>query len=444
MILRLNTQNAGTIVEICKRLDCLPLAIELAVPRLKILSPRALLARLEYRLQILTTGGLDLPVRQQTMYNTIQWSYDLLTFDEQRLFRCLSVFVGEYSLESAEILCTLLDDMTTSVLDDVSSLLDKSLLRVREQQDGEVHLIMLETIREFGLECLAANTELRLVRDAHATCYYKRIQKIQLSAVNTMYASLEPEYENIMSALQWLLEESEVTGRVNMALSLVRVVGRLAVLRGQVNVGYDFLQKVLTMSRKSTTPISPTIRTEALYITGWLAFWQSEYKQAVPLLEEALTLFRSMSHHTGIVFSLNMLGTIASEQGDFDRGNMLFAECLQLSKEKGLSLSVSQVLAAEGRQSITLSTKTNAVFPNSHLLSHQEAAKCKHRTPDLLTAREIEVLTLLAAGLKNSQIAKQLVISPNTVGIHVQSIYGKLGVSSRSEATRYAVEQHLV
>ncbi len=438
----LNTQNADTIVEICKRLDCLPLAIELAVPRLKILSPRALLARLEYRLQILTTGGPDLPVRQQTMYNTIQWSYDLLTFDEQRLFRHLSVFVGEYSLESAEILCTLLDDMTTSVLDDVSSLLDKSLLRIKEQQNGELHLIMLETIREFGLECLAANTELRLVRDAHATCYYERIQKIQLSAVNTMYASLEPEYENIKFALQWLLEESEVTDRVNMALSLVRVVGRLAVLRGQVNVGYDFLQKVLTMSRKSTTPISSTIRAEALYITGWLAFWQSEYKQAVPLLEEALTLFRSMSHHTGIVFALNMLGAIASEQGDFDRGNMLFAECLQLSKEKGLSLSVSQVLATEGRQSITLSTKTNAVLPNSHLLSHQEAAK--HPTPDILTAREIEVLTLLAAGLKNSQIAKQLVISPNTVGIHVQSIYGKLGVSSRSEATRYAVEQHLV
>ena len=678
----LNTQNAGTIVEICKRLDCLPLAIELAVPRLKILSPRALLARLEYRLQILTTGGPDLPIRQQTMYNTIQWSYDLLTLDEQRLFRHLSVFVGEYSLESAEILCTLLDNMTTSALDGISSLLDKSLLRIREQQDGEVHLLMLETIREFGLECLTANTELRLVRDVHAASYYERIQKMQVSAVNTMYASLEPEYENIMFALQWLLEESEVTDRVNMALSLVCVVGRLAVLRGQMNVGYDLLQRVLTMSGKSTASISPTIRAEAVYIAGWLAFWQSEYEQAVPLLEEALALFRSMSHNAGCVFALNMLGAIASEQGDFDKGNMLFAECLQLSRKsenhvgtantlltqtaitffqgnftqaqvygeeclslftmlndkwriavsqhylgwiaycqgkyeearylstksvtflqtldhplyfvqalcvfayetaklgdiptaramleqtllherargnnqdillivymlgrlawhqndattartlyeegltlflkgtghlfrerwlpasclegigkialaqgqtvwavllfgaaeairiinghrnpirmeqasyervlasastqldaktfaalwtEGLSLNVSQVLAAEGRQFVTLSTKTNVTLPNSHLLARQEDTK--HPTSAILTARETEVLTLLAEGLKNSQIAKQLVISPNTVGIHVQSIYSKLGVSSRSEATRYAVEQHLV
>ena len=215
----LNTSNARPIVEICQRLDNLPLAIELAVARLKVLSPHALLARLEKRLPILTTGGPDLPARQQTMYSTIQWSYDLLAPDEQRLVRALSVFVGGCTLESVEILCTHLHNTTLSVVDSVSSLLDKSLLRMTEQQDGVSHLTMLETIREFCLERLQFNGEVERVRDAHAACYYERVQRVQTLATTTMYAPLEQEYENFVSALQWLLERNEKTDTVTTALS---------------------------------------------------------------------------------------------------------------------------------------------------------------------------------------------------------------------------------
>ena len=160
----LTTDNATTITEICVRLDGLPLAIELAAARVKLLAPQALLTRLDHRLLVLTGGARDLPERQQTLHNTIQWSYDLLSEEEQRLFRRLAVFAGGFTLEAVEAMYRALGEDATTVLDGVASLLNKSLLQHMEQRQGEPRLMMLETLREYGLEALAANEELETVR----------------------------------------------------------------------------------------------------------------------------------------------------------------------------------------------------------------------------------------------------------------------------------------
>src|SRR5215470_7953068 len=168
---QLTPANARAIAEICVRLDGLPLAIELAAARSKLLPPQALLKRLSHRLEVLTGGAQDLPTRQQTLRNTLQWSYDLLSQEEQRLFRWLSIFVGGCTLEAAEAVCQAGGDQASSVLEGVASLLDKSLVQQTEREGGEPRLVMLETIREFGWECLHRQGELEAARQAHARYY---------------------------------------------------------------------------------------------------------------------------------------------------------------------------------------------------------------------------------------------------------------------------------
>ena len=173
---QLTQATARAIAEICVRLDGLPLAIELAAARMKLFPPQALLARLDQRLAVLTGTSRDVPARQQTLRNTIAWSYHLLDAAEQRLFRRLSVFVGGCTLEAVEAVCADSSDggEAGQVLESVASPLDKSLLQQTEQEGEEPRLVMLETIREYGLEACAANGEMEAARQAHAE-YYLRL-----------------------------------------------------------------------------------------------------------------------------------------------------------------------------------------------------------------------------------------------------------------------------
>jgi predicted ATPase len=180
---QLTTDNAATIAEICIRLDGLPLAIELAAARTKLLPPQALLARLSQRLTVLTGGARDVPVRQQTLRNTITWSYNLLDAAEQQLFRGLSVFVGGCTLESAEAVCGALGNASAgealAVLDGVASLIDKSLVQQTTQEGEQSRLLMLETIREYGLEVLALSGEVEAIGEAHATYYLALAEQVE-------------------------------------------------------------------------------------------------------------------------------------------------------------------------------------------------------------------------------------------------------------------------
>ena len=206
---QLSAVNARAVVEICVRLDGLPLAIELAAAWMRLLSPQQLLTRLGWRLQVLTGGARDLPARQQTLRDTIRWSYDLLNREEQRLFRLLAVFVGGCTLEAAEAVCLgtyhSSAETVVNVLDAVISLLDKHLLQQREQEDEEPCLFMLETIREYGLEGLQVSGEMDAIRRAHASYYLALAEEAEPRLFGeeqiAEFDRLEREHENLRAAL---------------------------------------------------------------------------------------------------------------------------------------------------------------------------------------------------------------------------------------------------
>src|SRR5947207_2472913 len=212
---QITNANARAIAEICVRLDGLPLAIELAAARMKLFPPQGLLARLDQRLSVLTGTSRDVPTRQQTLHNTISWSYNLLDAAEQRLFRRLSVFVGSCTLEAVEAVCADVSDggEAGQVLDRVASLIDKSLLQQTEQEGQEPRLVMLETIREYGLECLHVNGEMEAAQQGHAEYYLRLSEQAEPELVGSRQAMwlerLEWEHENLRAVMQWSLEQAE-------------------------------------------------------------------------------------------------------------------------------------------------------------------------------------------------------------------------------------------
>src|SRR5205807_7675912 len=217
----LTPTNTRAIAQICVRLDGLPLAIELAAARIKLLPPQALLARLEHRLQVLTSGARDVPARQQTLRNLLAWSYDLLDGKQQQLFGRLSVFVGGCTLEAVEGLYTALGDSPADVLDGVTSLIDKSLLRQTEQEGEEPRLLMLETIREYGLERLEASGEAEALWQQHATFYLRLSEeaepKVRSAEQSLWRRRMEAEHDNMRAALRWTLEQQEAELALRLA-----------------------------------------------------------------------------------------------------------------------------------------------------------------------------------------------------------------------------------
>ncbi len=203
--------NASAVAAICVRLDGLPLAIELAAARIKYFPAQTLLTRLEQGLGVLAGGARDLPERQQTLRSTIAWSYDLLSPEEQKLFRRLSVFVDGCTLEANEAVCTAAGALDEDILEGLASLVDKSLLR-QEEADGEPRFTMLQTLREFGLECLANEQETEVTRHAHALYYLRLAEEsephLKGKAAARWLVQLELEHENLRAALDWLLERA--------------------------------------------------------------------------------------------------------------------------------------------------------------------------------------------------------------------------------------------
>ncbi len=334
---KLTPTNARAVAEICVRLDGLPLAIELAAARMKLLSPQALLARLDRPLNMLTGGARDVPARQQTLRNTIEWSYQLLDAREQRLFRWLSVFVSGCTLEAAEAICAGPDDEAGQVLDGVASLVDKSLLQRVEQTGGgseeqeDQRLLMLETIREYGRETLIASGEGHAARQAHAGYFLHLAEEAEPALKGPLLVAwlerLEREHDNLRTALQWALE----SGSAEVALRLGIALERFWVVRGQRNEGLAFLQRALAGSAE----VAATIRARALLAAARLAFNQSNYDQGEILAQESLALFRELGDRRGIALSINRLGVAAWRRGDFRSARVLLEEDLALFREMG-------------------------------------------------------------------------------------------------------------
>src|SRR6266566_5700951 len=324
--------NARAIGEICSRLDGLPLALELAAARIKLLSPQALLARLEHRLSVLTGGAQDVPVRQQTLRNTIEWSYNLLDAQEQQLFRRLCVFVGGSTLEAIEAICAPLNDGVNRVLDGVASLIDKSLLQHKEQEDGQPRFLMLETIREYGLEVLEASGEVEATRQAHGAYYLRLAEEAELgirSPLQTAWLEhLEREHDNLRAALQRMLEHGEIEQNREMALRLAGALSEFWRIRGYDSEGQTFLEQAL-VAREG---VATSVRAKILRAAGRMAIYQNDYERAEVLCEESLVLFRELGETQGIAHSLHYLGWAARERGNLTVAGSLFEEALALRR----------------------------------------------------------------------------------------------------------------
>ena len=309
-----NNTNASAVVDICARLDGLPLAIELAAARIKYFPPQTLLTRLKQGLSVLAGGAHDLPARQQTLRGAIAWSYDLLSPGEQRLFRRLAIFVDGCTWEAAEQVCMAAGELTIDLLEGLTSLVDKSLLRQEEQAEGEARFWTLQTLREFGLERLNSEGEAEITREMHAQYFLQfseQVEPLLRGAEQSRWLDrLEQEHENLRFALSWLLEWARVeTGKqqAEQALRFCTALVWFWYLRGFSREGKSFLDRAL-MQREG---VAASVRAKALCGAAQLAVFVDDYDRAEELVNESLVLNREMEDTAGLAVSLNLSGVIA-------------------------------------------------------------------------------------------------------------------------------------
>ncbi len=335
----LDRQNAPAVIEICARLDGLPLAIELAAARVKVLSLPSMRTRLASRLQLLTGGARDLPQRQQTLRAAIDWSHDLLSAAEQRLFRRLSVFAGGCTLEAVEAVCDAKADLDLDLLEGMESMVDKSLMQLVAQPDGESRFLMLETIREYAREKLEASMEEAATRRAHAAfCLVLAEEESAEQGGAEWLKRLTLEHDNFRVALEWLTE----TGNADWGLRLGTALFRFWEMRELLAEGRDRLAKLLKIAGAAT---HTKMRARALFAAGVLAEAQGDYASAASLMKESLEIARQLGDNQGTAVSLNALGVLARERGDIAMALSLLEESLVLWKELGDRKAVGRSLS---------------------------------------------------------------------------------------------------
>ena len=348
----LTDANARAIVDICRRLDGLPLAIELAAARTKVLPPPTLLSRLERRLTLLTTGWADNPERLRTMRNAIAWSHDLLTEEEQVLFRRLSVFVGGFDLTAADAVWATPPSLDGDPFDLTAALVDKSLVQRVEggDRDGDVdaepRFQMLETIREFAAERLAASGEDESNRAAHAAHVLALVERAETTFLRGEHAPwldwLAPEQDNVRAALGWAIERRDS----ETALRLAGAVVWLWFVRGQFEEGRAWLDRALSpeWSRSHHT----AARSKALFAAGMLAHYHGDRARVPVYLAECEALSRAVGDRSSLARSLLLRGVAAEDAGHYGEADPLLDEALGLFRNLGDRLFIAQTLVHLG------------------------------------------------------------------------------------------------
>ncbi len=323
-----NSENIATLAAICRRLDGLPLALELAAVRVRLLPLQTLLARLESSLALLSAGSRDAPERQQTMRATLAWSYALLDDDTQRLFRRLAYFVGGCTLDAVELVCNGDGDLP-DVLEGLSALLDHSLLRQASTGD-EPRYEMLRVIRDFALEQLIESGEAATIQQRHAHYFLTLAEAAEPhlfgAAQQTWLDRLALEYDNLRAALESCAARNDMA----TGLQLAGALARFWEVRSYLDEGRIWLERVLA---QSTAPTHG--RAKALIGAGRLANYQGDYPRARLLLEESLRLHREWEDVRGIALSLHCLGNVAFNQGDYKASRRLQEESLGLFHAAG-------------------------------------------------------------------------------------------------------------
>ncbi|GAC1357233.1 MAG: hypothetical protein NVSMB38_39380 [Ktedonobacteraceae bacterium] len=345
--------NASTIAAICTRLDGLPLAIELAAARLKLFSPHDLLTKLERRLHVLTRGSRDLPERQQTLRSTIQWSYDLLNADEQRLFRQLSVFVGGCTLKAIQkVYSSTSKSSMIDTLDMVTSLLNKSMIQENEQADGEIRILMLETLREYGLERLAASGEEETIRQAHAEYYLALAEEAEMlgdGAEQILWViRLRLDHDNLRAVLAWTLSHVERSKNREIALRVSGSLWRFWLIEGNFSEGRQWLARSLAHNEELRT----IAKARALFALGLMASGQNDNDEIEKCCSASLALYHELKDKRGIATNIYMLGSATFNRCRYEEARLRLEESLALFRELSYAEGVAWNLLALGRTTI--------------------------------------------------------------------------------------------
>lgn len=334
---RLTDKNARAVVEICRRLDGLPLAIELAAARIRVLPPSELLGRLERRLELLTGGPRDLPERQQTLRRTISWSYELLTPPERKLFQRLSVFVGGCTLEAIEAVCNTREDLGMDALQGVTSLIDNSLLVRPVADDSELRFFMLETFREFACEELRHSGDADETARAHAA--YMLVLAEEVPPVlnppefEPWLRTCDAEHDNIRAAIHFLVGSQNV----EWALRLAGSVFRFWEQRENVTEGRETLARVLAMSgAEHPTPL----RARTLYGASVLADVQGDLVAAEAYSHEACRIYEHVGDTRGVATTMMAMAWQAQHAGRHEEATALHARTVALWQEVGEATAV--------------------------------------------------------------------------------------------------------
>jgi predicted ATPase/transcriptional regulator with XRE-family HTH domain len=322
---QITQSTASVVAEICRRLDGLPLAIELAAARIKLLPLPALLARLERRLPLLTGGARDLPARQQTLRHTIDWSYNLLTPSEQTLFRRLAVFVGGSTLEATAAVCATTDDKPEDVINCLAALLDQSVLHQQEEPGSEPRFTMLETIREYALELLEKSGEAEVLQRRHLHYFLALAEAADAPMLQ------RADLDNLRAGLRWALQHSEI--ELALRLSMSSMMWWFYEAYGMPGEGRQWIEQALAAAASCQPGVSISLRAAALYGAGMLAASLDDSAQAIVRIEESLILFRKLQDRLGIAQALCGLGQVARDLGDGVRATPYLEESLGLFRD---------------------------------------------------------------------------------------------------------------
>jgi len=339
---------ARPVAEICWRLDGIPLAIELAAARVRLMSCRQIAERLDSRFRLLTTGTRTALHRHQTLRAAVEWSYELLSPREQELFESIAIFAGGFRIEDAERLCAAQGIGAFEMLDRLAGLIDKSLALV-DRQRGEDRYRMLETLRSFGLERSRERGQLASLTELYIAHYRELAEEAQpgLSGAEQprWLQRLEVEHDNLRAALTWAKDAEP-----EEALRLAGALWKFWFIRGHYTEGRAWLEQGLLRRDQAA---EATVA-EALNGAGNLAVAQGELSRAAELHQEALALRRSLGDLSGVAGSLNNLGLIASQDGRLDEALLLFGECLELSREHDFGSPLTSALANLGAALVEL------------------------------------------------------------------------------------------
>ena len=332
-------ENAATLAQICVRLDGLPLAIELAAARVRSLSPSAMLGRLEHRLPLLTGGARDLPARQQTLRATIAWSYDLLDITEQQLCRCLAVFVGGCTLQAiaavyggnGESGVHAEEAVTDDIVNEVESLIAKNLLRQVEGNADEPRFLMLETIREYGLEQLEECGEAPAVQRRHAKYFLMLAEQADpnLRGPNQpqWLDRLEAEHANLRAAMAW---SQQPAADAELGLRIAAVLAWFWRLRGYLTEGRSWLEAIL-----NACPDRTALRSKALARTTLLTYGQGDSTRAKALAEESVAIAREVGDDSAIGWALHAMGRALHSNAEYERAAVVLQESLERFRATG-------------------------------------------------------------------------------------------------------------